>query len=64
MLGDLLDASKKRNHLYRTFVRAKHGIMGRGVQVAIPDCVVAFIRTLVPSTDNVYTGHREVDEEG
>ena len=64
MLGNSLDASKKRNHLYCTFVRAEHGILGRGVRVAIPDCVVAFIRTLVPTPDNVYTGHREVDEEG
>ena len=64
MLGDLLDESKKRNHLYRTFVRAEHGILGRGVRVAIPDCVVALIRTLVPSPDNIYTGHRDADEEG
>lgn len=64
MLGDSLDESKKRNHLYRTFVRAEHGILGRGVRVAIPDCVVALIRTLVPSPDNIYTGHRDADEEG
>ena len=63
MLDDWLDASKNRNHLYRTYVRAKHGILGRGVRVAIPDCVVAFIRTLVPSPDNVYTGHRDIDKE-
>lgn len=64
VLGDSLDESKKRNHLYRTFVRAEHGILGCGVRVAIPDCVVALIRTLVPSPDNIYTGHRDADEEG
>jgi hypothetical protein len=31
VLGDSLDESKKRDHLYRTFVRAEHGILGRGV---------------------------------
>ncbi len=63
VLDVLLDASKKRNHLFRTYVRAEHGILGRGVCVAIPDCVVAFIRTLVPSPNNVYTGHTDIDTE-
>jgi hypothetical protein len=63
VLDDWLNASKKCNHLYRTYVRAKCGILGHGVQVAIPDCMVAFFRTLVPSPDNVYTGHRDIDKE-
>jgi len=64
VLDDLLDASKKCNHLYCTYVRAEYGILGRHVQIAIPDCIIAFIWTIVPSPDNVYTGNRDIDEEG
>ena len=63
-LNDSLEPSKQRNHLYRTYVAAEHGTLGHRVRIRIPDCVVAFIRAIVPSPNNVYTGHRDVDDEG
>jgi hypothetical protein len=63
-LNDSLDLSKTCNHLYRTYVAAEHGILGHRVRIRIPACVVAFIRAIVPSPNNVYTGHRDVDDEG
>ena len=64
VINECLDASKKRNHLYRKFVAAEHGVLGHCVCIRIPECVVAFIRSLVPSPDNRYTGNRDVDENG
>jgi hypothetical protein len=64
VVKESLDPSKKRNNLYQKFVAAEHGILGDRVRIRIPDCVIAFIRSLVPSPDNCYTGHRDVDEDG
>jgi hypothetical protein len=64
VVNESLDASKKRNHLYRKFVAAEHGVLGHCVCIRIPECVVAFIRSLVPSPDNRYTGNCDVDEDG
>jgi hypothetical protein len=63
-LSDSLDNSKKRNHLYRCFVFGEYGALGRHNWIRIPDCVVAFIRSVCPNPQNLYTGHRDVDEEG
>ena len=59
--------------MYRTFVRAQYGHLGRGVRVRIPDCVLIAIRSRYPSpecdcdvgqlatcTTHGYTGHRDV----
>ena len=59
-----LDTSKKRNQLYRTFIAAEHGILGHRVHISIPKCEVAFICCLIPSPDNRYTCHHDIDEEG
>jgi hypothetical protein len=32
--------------------------------VRIPECVVRFIRSISPSDDGQYTGHRDCEEEG
>ena len=34
-----------RKHMYRTYVAARFGYLGRGVRVRLPDCVVAAIRS-------------------
>ncbi len=47
VINESLDASKKRNHLYRKFVAAEHGVLGHRVRIRIPECVIAFICGLV-----------------
>jgi hypothetical protein len=64
VINDSLNPSKKRNHLYCTFVATEHGRLGHRIHICIPECVIAFIRHLVPSHDNRYTGHRDIGEEG
>jgi len=64
VINQSLDTSKKRNHLYHKFVAAEQGFLGHCVCIRIPDCIIAFIRSLIPSPDNCYTGHRGVDEDG
>ncbi len=54
----------KRNHLYQKFVIREHGTLGRHNRVCIPECIVAFIRGLCPEPTGIYTGHRDVDDEG
>jgi hypothetical protein len=53
-----------RNHLYRKFVVEEHGTLVRRNHVHIPECVVTFIRGLCPEPTGIYTGHRDVDDEG
>ena len=55
-IDDSLDASKRRNHLYRVFVASEHGRLGSRNRVKIPDCVVSYIRSICPSDDGQYTG--------
>ena len=49
LLGELLtldsslNESKRRNHLYRSFVSAEYGPLGHHNRVKIPDCVVDYI---------------------
>ena len=64
VINDSLSNSKKRNHLYRCFVFGEHGTLGRCNRVRIPECVVAFIRSICPDPENSYTGHRDIDEDG
>ena len=58
------EISKKRNHLYRCFVFAEHGTLGRRVCIHIPECVVSFIHRMCPNANNIYTGHQDIDEDG
>ena len=70
LLGELLtldssiSESKRRNHLYRSFVSAEYGPLGKHNRVKIPDCVTEYIRSICPSQDGQYTGFREVGESG
>ena len=64
VINESLDAPNKRNHLYRKFVAAEHGVLVHRVCICIPKCVIAFIWGLVPSPANCYTGHCDVDEDG
>ena len=64
LLGELdsidvtLNASKKRNHLYPSFVMSEYGKLGACNRVQIPDCIVSYIRSICPSSDGQYTGYR------
>ena len=64
VVNESLNVSKKRNHLYRKFVAAEHGVLGHCVCIRIHECIIAFICSLVPSPDSRYTGHRDVNEDG
>ena len=63
-LSSSLDNSKKRNHLYCCYVATEHGSLGCCICICIPECIIAFICNLVPSLDNKYTGHCDVDDIG
>ena len=39
-------------------------MLGRRNRVRIPVCVVRFIRSICPSDDGQYTGHRDAEGEG
>ena len=46
-----------RYHLYRYYISIRHGSLGRGVRVKIPDCVESEIRKLYPNEGgNGYVG--------
>jgi len=64
LLSSSMTPSHKRNHLYRKYVVGEHGTLGRHVRVRIPECVVNFIRSLCPEPSGVYTGHRDISEDG
>ena len=57
VLADSLESGKSRNYLYRCFVQAEYGILGSGIYIHIPVCVVDFIHTICTSTDGSYTGY-------
>jgi hypothetical protein len=61
-LDTSLNESKRRNHLYRSFVSAEYGPLGHHNRVKIPDCVVEYIRSICPSPDGSYTGFRDVGD--
>ncbi len=64
LLSSSMSPSHKRNHLYRKYVVGEHGSLGRHVRVRIPECIVNFIRTLCPEPSGVYTGNRDISEDG
>ena len=49
--------NQKRKYLYKMFIRAEHGRLGRGVRKKIPICVLEYIHDLFPSPDGNYMGH-------
>lgn len=59
--------NRQRKVLYREFIRAHHGYLGRDIRKKAPDCVVELIHTLIPNPDGIYMGHkwtRDEDENG
>ena len=64
MLDDSLDHSKKRNHLYRSFITSEYGVLGARRHIQIPDCIISFIRSLCPSPDGSYMGFHEAGHVG
>ena len=71
-MGNVNVRRSARYFLYRKWVFAEHGLLGKGVRVRIPPCVVEYIRDrfrepgctcamggpLYRCTDHGYTGHR------
>ena len=43
--------------LYATYVRAKHGVLGRGNRVVVPQCVKDLIREMFPDPHGEYMCH-------
>ena len=46
-----------RRRLYSTYVRAAHGVLGRGNRVVTPSCVKDLIREMFPDPHGQYMGH-------
>ena len=46
-----------RHRLYATYVRAVHGVLGRGNRVVVPSCVKDLIREMFPDPQEEYMGH-------
>ena len=51
-----------RRQLYRHYVVAAHGVLGRGNRVVVPSCVRDFIRSLFPDPEESYMGHMAADD--
>ena len=51
-----------RFQLYRQYVLAVHGVLGRGNRVVVPSCVRDFIRSLFPDPEESYMGHMAADD--
>lgn len=50
---------KVRYHLYRYYTSMRHGTLGRGARIKIPDCVEWEIRNLFPDEEgNGYVGFK------
>ena len=49
----------KRKMAYKYYVGWKHGPLGKGNRVVIPDCVKELIRSRYPDPDGVYMGHKD-----
>ena len=53
-------ANKKRKKCYQFFFHALHGVLGRGVRVQLPQCVVKHVRNeFLEDNENTYMGFRE-----
>ena len=48
----------KRKFAFGTYVRYKHGVLGRGVRVKNPPCVEIGVHGHFPENSGVYMGHR------
>lgn len=59
--GDAIDAetppNTARRTLYRNYIGAVHGYLGRGNRVAVPVCVRNLIREMFPDPAGGYMGH-------
>lgn len=53
-----------RQNAYRQYIHYIHGLLGRHVRKVIPACIVNHIRTTWPSPDGLYTGFKQVTEDG
>ena len=66
--GDILDANlppnTARRMLYRSYVRAVHGLLGHGNRVRVPPCVRVLIRDIFPDPNGAYMGHKDEPAPG
>ena len=51
-----------RRQLYRHYVLAAHGVLGRGNRVVVPACVWDFIQSIFPDPEATYMGHMAADD--
>ena len=63
-VDEALDSSKKRNHLYHSFVASEHEQLGARNWVRIPHCVVAYICLICPCANGKYIGFCAVGDVG
>jgi hypothetical protein len=49
----------KRKAAYRYYVQFKHGRLGQGNRVVIPDCIKDLIRSQYPDPNGEYMGHKD-----
>ena len=50
--------NEKRKAAYRYYVQFKHGSLGQGNRVVIPDCIKDLIRSRYPDPNGEYMGHK------
>ena len=51
----------KHKMVYQYYVGWKHGPLGKGNWVEIPDCIKELIRSHYANPDGVYMGHKHKD---
>ena len=59
VVDDELEANNKRKMLYGTYIRAVHGVLGRGVRKDIPQCIIDLVHKIFHDEHGQYMGHKE-----
>ena len=49
----------KRKRLYKSYIEANYGHLGKNVRVPISPCITDYVRYLFPSADGNYMGFKE-----
>ena len=53
--------ASRRFYLYKEYTSHIYGVLGKGVRIRHPTCIIQGIQDLAPDPDGTYTGHIHVD---
>ena len=53
--------ASRRFYLYKEYTSHIYGVLGKGIRIRHPTCIIQGIQDLAPDPDGTYTGHIHVD---